>query len=180
MESLERRRFVTEPYLYLTRDLAGLADSDAPPAGVPWRELDVVAAAALLRESYTPDGARHFALGHTVAAWERYVRNVVEQTGLGTFNPHATRLVRRRHLVDALVLMTSLSAETSHLAQVAVRPERRGEGLARALVSEACAVAAQQGFRRATLLVGANNIPARRLYDRLGFTEGPRFVAAHR
>jgi ribosomal protein S18 acetylase RimI-like enzyme len=203
---LSRHGFDVEPFLYLARPWpAGLerpprSGSDPVPTGVrpgsdqgqtrfrsgsgpdadSWQPRDVAAAAALLREAYGPETGRHFAPSHTPAEWERYVRNLVEQTACGHLNVEATRLVRAGDRIDAMVLVTALSSETAHLAQVAVHPSRRGEGLAAVLIEQATAIAATQGYAQTTLLVGASNAPARRLYETLGFSERARFVSARR
>jgi ribosomal protein S18 acetylase RimI-like enzyme len=175
---LDRRGFRSEHFLYLTRDL------DRSPSGVErpridrWNTGDVAGVAALLREAYDAADAIHFAPGHTTAAWEHYVGNIVGQTGLGRFDQDATCIVRAGGHLDAAALMTTLSSNTAHLAQVAVHPSRRREGLAASLVEEACSRAARAGRRRITLLVAASNVPARRLYDALGFTPCATFVAA--
>jgi ribosomal protein S18 acetylase RimI-like enzyme len=175
---LERRGFAPEHFIYLARDLQPSMQAPAVPHADGWTDGDLTGAAALLRAAYDADDAKYFAPGHTAAAWERYVRSVVDQTGLGSFNPAATRLVRNGDRLDAAVLMTALSADTAHIAQVAVHPSRRREGLAAALVEGACHRAAQSGCRQATLLVGASNRPARRLYGALGFYPRAAFVAA--
>lgn len=175
---LTRRGWRPEQFLYLSRDLQGHHGRVDRPRVDRWNSDDVASVAALLRDAYDAADAIHFAPGHTGAAWERYVGHVVEQTGLGRFDQDATCIVRSGGRLDAAVLMTTLSSDTAHLAQVAVHPSRRREGLAAALVDEACSRAAGAGRRRATLLVAAANEPARRLYDTLGFKPCATFVAA--
>ena len=51
--------------------------------------------------------------------------------------------------------------------------------MARRLILDACAAAAADGYKRATLLVADSNTAARELYATLGFTASSRFVAAH-
>jgi ribosomal protein S18 acetylase RimI-like enzyme len=75
------------------------------------------------------------------------------------------------------VLATRIAPGTVHLAQVAVHPTRRREGLASRLVDDACRLAASRGARLVTLLVGEHNAAARALYQQLGFTERAAFVA---
>ena len=178
-DELVRAGFVTETFLYLTREITGQAGAFEGRADA-WTPDDLRATAALLRDAYGREAGRHFAPGHTPAAWERYVAGLVEQTALGRFNPHATRIVRNGDRVDAVVLVTTLSPETAHLAQVAVHPGRRGGGVAAALIDEACAIAARQGHARATLLVGSSNTTACALYERAGFAARGRFLACHR
>jgi ribosomal protein S18 acetylase RimI-like enzyme len=177
---LARRGFETEPFLYLSRDVAAAPEALVHTRGSEWRDDDIAGAAELLRTVYGADAARHFAPGHTSAAWTQYVRGLVERTGVGRFNPRATRILRGSSGIDALVMVTAVSDQTAHLAQVAVHPSRRREGLAKQLVHEASAIAATEGYTRITLLAAASNAAARQLYADLGFVEGPRFVAGYR
>lgn len=60
-----------------------------------------------------------------------------------------------------------------HVRQIqglAVDPACRGRGVGRALIEAACAAARNAGARRMTLRVLGHNGPARRLYERCGFT----------
>lgn len=57
-------------------------------------------------------------------------------------------------------------------------PERRGRGVARALVSELLALIGEEG-RRASLFVKTANAPARNLYLGLGFEEGGEYLARY-
>lgn len=62
-----------------------------------------------------------------------------------------------------------------HINNVACRPEYRGHGLGTRLMQHVLAEAARLGATSATLEVRASNVPARRFYERLGFTiEGLR------
>ena len=180
---LTRRGFSVEPFLYLQRHQ--LDATWRPAAGARptdgWPEGDIHRAAALLRTAYgTGAAARHFAPRGLLTDWQRYVRNLVEQTACGALNAEATRVVRADDEIQALALLTTVADRTAHLAQVAVHPGQQGQGLATMLVNESCARAAAQGCTSATLLVGAPNRPARRLYESLGFTTRAAFVAAHR
>jgi ribosomal-protein-alanine N-acetyltransferase len=57
-----------------------------------------------------------------------------------------------------------------HINNLAVRPELRGRGLGAALIDHVLREGARLGARRATLEVRRSNEPARRLYERAGFT----------
>ena len=57
-----------------------------------------------------------------------------------------------------------------HVNSIAVDPELRGKGLATALMRFVLAEAERRGAHRATLEVRRSNRPARRLYEKLGFS----------
>jgi ribosomal protein S18 acetylase RimI-like enzyme len=57
-----------------------------------------------------------------------------------------------------------------HIEDVVVDPAYRGRGLASALVSEALKVAREKKLSRVELNALNDNYPARRLYEKLGFT----------
>jgi ribosomal-protein-alanine N-acetyltransferase len=56
-----------------------------------------------------------------------------------------------------------------HVNNLAVQPDRRGQGVARALLAFVLADAERDGARRATLEVRRSNDAARRLYEGAGF-----------
>jgi ribosomal protein S18 acetylase RimI-like enzyme len=145
----------------------------------PWQPTDVAGAAELLAAAYGTSGAA-FAPNNQPEEWRRYVRNLVEQTAVGELLPASTCVLRDGDRLAALVLVTRIASTTAHLAQVAVHPDWRRRKLAATLVDCACARAAAEGCRLATLLVSAGNAPARALYDRLGFRAVGAFVAASR
>ena len=57
-----------------------------------------------------------------------------------------------------------------HINNLAVRGEYQGRGLGTALLSQVLEAGARRGAERATLEVRRSNAPARRLYERLGFS----------
>jgi ribosomal-protein-alanine N-acetyltransferase len=57
-----------------------------------------------------------------------------------------------------------------HINSIAVDPELRGRGLATRLMHAVLAEAQRRGAHRATLEVRESNTPARRLYEKLGFS----------
>ncbi len=62
-------------------------------------------------------------------------------------------------------------ADEAHIMTLAVRPERRRRGFARALVETALADPTSAGARRVHLEVRPSNLAARALYDSLGFAK---------
>ncbi len=67
-----------------------------------------------------------------------------------------------------------------HLGHILVLPARRGPGLGAALVDELVAQARSWGARRVALNVYDVNAPARRAYERAGFTVVAERPGAHR
>ena len=68
--------------------------------------------------------------------------------------------------------------ETLVLANLAVRRERRGRGIAKALVRACEDVASRWGCETLSLMVDSENTPALRLYRKVGFREIFRDEAA--
>ncbi len=145
----------------------------------PWRAGDVASTAELLAAAYGTNGT-YFAPHNRREEWQRYVRNLVEHAGVGVLMPEASRVVREGARLRSVVLLTQIADRTAHVAQVAVDPALRRQGLAATLVTEACALASDAGCTVATLLVGTANRAARTLYERLGFRANAAFIAATR
>jgi len=172
--ALVERGFACERYHYLVR---AVSPSEAGPVeAIGWQADLLVPSAVLLRAAYG-SGGRHFAPRGLQVEWEHYVRGLVERPGCGVLEPSVTRVLKTGDLMQALVLATRIAPGTVHLAQVAVHPSRRREGLGRRLVDETCRLAASRGARLVTLLVGEHNVAARALYEQVGFTERATFVA---
>jgi len=62
-----------------------------------------------------------------------------------------------------------VSATAAHLARIIVNPRLRRRGFGRRLMEGLLTFSRQQGFRRITLNVYRNNVPALTLYRALGF-----------
>jgi ribosomal protein S18 acetylase RimI-like enzyme len=68
--------------------------------------------------------------------------------------------------------------KTAHVTDFYVRPEARGRGVGRALLSELVAPAREAGLGHVSLEVLVHNTDARRLYERLGFAVVDMFMVA--
>ncbi len=68
----------------------------------------------------------------------------------------------------------------AHLLRIAVDPQRQRQGIGGDLLRGVLERAAQGGGCRVLLEVGASNLPARRLYEALGFVEIGRRVAYYK
>jgi ribosomal-protein-alanine N-acetyltransferase len=73
------------------------------------------------------------------------------------------------HRVDAYMGFWK-AVDEAHITNLAVRPEARRKGLARALAGHVLSQAKGLGCLRATLEVRPSNLPALRLYESLGFS----------
>ena len=58
----------------------------------------------------------------------------------------------------------------SYISDVFVSPKYLGKGIGEALVRRAIDAAKERGYKSILLSVFAQNMPARNLYDKLGFT----------
>ena len=177
---LAARGFLLDPHEYLTRPLDTAPVARRP--GRAWDVRDLDATAELFRASYpASDPGRPFAPSSRPAEWQRYVADLVLGQGCGRFRPSLSIAVPGTGgTLDAAAIVTDLGAGTAHLAQLAVRPGLRGAGLGAAMLGSLSASCRAAGFTRLSLLVGASNTTARRLYARAGFTPCAWFVSATR
>ena len=169
---------------HVARGLSPAEGSSGAPQGcspAPWTDNRLPAAATLLGRSYTlDDPARPFARGGRPHEWLEYVTQLVTKSACGTFLPSASFVApgTASATIDGVTLMTRLTPDTAHVAQIAVAPEARGRGLARQLLTASLGAAHAAGCARATLLVSERNAIAGRLYEDLGFEEVTAFVSA--
>jgi ribosomal protein S18 acetylase RimI-like enzyme len=193
IEELTRRGFAVDRYRYLRIELAARPPENIVPARddasisqssfAAWSApAQLEAMAALLRGAYPADaGARPFASRGTPAEWLDYVTQLVTTTACGAFLAEASFVAAGAATgFDAATLITRLSADTAHVAQIAVAPPARQRGLARRLLLASLDAARRTGHRRATLLVSERNQPAGRLYEDVGFEQVAAFVSAVR
>lgn len=178
--ALAARGFLLDPHEYLTRPLVAVPAARRP--GRAWDVRDLDATADLFRASYPAhDPGRPFAPHGRPAEWQRYVADLVLGQGCGRFRPSLSIAVPGAgDALDAAAIVTDLGAGTAHLAQLAVRPGLRGAGLGASMLAGLSASCRAAGFARLSLLVGASNTTARRLYARAGFTSCAWFVSATR
>jgi ribosomal protein S18 acetylase RimI-like enzyme len=177
--ALAAHGFEITRYQYLSRTTAPLAPFRADGAE-PWRDGDEAEAAVLLRAAYGSNG-RYFAAHGLLQEWQRYVHNLVAYPGCGRFDRTATRVLRDDDgRMAALVMMTALGPGVAHVAQVAVHPAHRRQGLAARLLDRGLGLAHAAGRSRATLLVEDGANAARSLYTRRGFRPCATFIAARR
>jgi len=175
-ESLEACGFEVERYRYLSIEAGGPWTIDGEVGA--WREEDAGAVATLWQEAYAGSlELRAFAPRGTIDEWHEYLNSLLTGLGCGKFLPQASFVaVGREGRLDGAVITTDLGPGTAHIAQVAVHPSARGQGLGRRLTTSAIAASAAQGFGRVTLFVAAGNRAAGSLYASLGFQDLATFL----
>ena len=178
-EALSERGIGIERFSYLTRPTNRIPFGRSNAGLRRWRTEDIDFSAALLRDAYG-DAGRLFAPDNSLIEWRTYVQNLLAYSGCGVLRPDLSRVIESNGHVAALALVTSLASDTAHLAQLAVSPEARRHGLARALVADTLKSAHAAGYPQLSLLVSNHNTSACRLYDSWGFSERGEFIALSR
>ena len=180
--ALARRRFVLDRHAYLELRLppVAMARPALPGAALrAWRPSDLTGLVRLFARAYAGDEiARCFAPHGRIDEWAGYVNQLVRGPALGRFEPACSWVsgsVRDAHPLGGL-LATWVSPTNLHVAQVAVDPGARGQGLGRSLMDAAIASAVSQGAARVTLLVARSNAAAGSLYRTLEFAERATFL----
>lgn len=175
-DALAARGFSVGGYDYWCAPLVAAAP---PPDVRSWRAGDLWATAELLRAAYPRhEVLRPFGAGGP-ESWMEYVVGLTATTGCGVFAPDLSVVVPGpSHTLAAVALVSRLGPAMAHLAQMAVHPQAARRGLGTAVLTAAMHGAAVQGVPEMSLLVAADNQPARRLYRRHGFTATASFVTA--
>jgi ribosomal protein S18 acetylase RimI-like enzyme len=175
---LAERRFLVGTYHYLVRDVAGAQAADR--AIRPWRQTDLLPAAAILKAAYQEsDPLRPFGGAGRVEDWIEYLYALTTTDGCGQFAPDLSLVAAdAAGALTGLALVTRVAPATAHLAQAAVDPRAQRQGLGRRLLTGALAGAAAAGALRMSLLVSDRNTAARELYCRCGFAPRAAFLSA--
>lgn len=177
--ALSSRGFETDSYAYLTCDLPTRLQR---PPDADWdRDLALQIPELLARAYGLPTLTRPFARHGLLEEWREYAGQLIGTDACGRFAPRlSSSRVADDGSLEGAVITTVVGPGCVHVAQVAVAPERRGSGLATAMLRDVLAKASADGFASASLLVGEHNAGARRIYDSLGFREAARFISAGR
>lgn len=173
------------PRLFLTADLhrpVPLATHESARSILfePWSERRQDEAAQLIADAYH----RHVDSQindqyRSVSGARRFLQNIVQYPGCGTFLPQASLLAVQPYSgkLCGLVLGSSVARDVGHITQICVSPAVKGTGIGFELLRRAMRHMAQQGYSRASLTVTAANVEAIRLYERVGFQQIRRFGA---
>jgi len=182
--ALTRMRFELQRHHYLEARLADMTGLLEPATGnVALRSLEVSNAAPavrLLARAYAGDpAARCFAPGARLEEWAQYLGQTISTPSLGRWLPEASFLAGG-DAPSGVVITTEIAKGVAHIAQVAVDPAARRQGVGRHLVLSAARVAAAAEAKRLTLIVADANANARALYASLGFLPRGEFIFGHR
>jgi ribosomal protein S18 acetylase RimI-like enzyme len=109
----------------------------------------------------------------------RFLYNIVQHPGCGTFFPQATWVALDRGTGRMCgVSLTSMVAEkVGHVTQICTSPAVRGKGAGYELLRRSLDALARAGAGRASLTVTTANENAVRLYESVGFTTLKHFPA---
>lgn len=146
----------------------------------PWTDLRQEAAAHLIPAAYVGHiDSRINDQYDTIAGARRFLYNIVQYPGCGSFFKPASRVALDRESGQMCGLsLTSLVASTSgHITQICVAPPCRGAGLGYALLQRSLSALRMAGCLQTTLTVTAGNREAIRLYESMGFETIRKFHA---
>ncbi|MBM3747135.1 MAG: GNAT family N-acetyltransferase [Acidobacteria bacterium] len=115
---------------------------------------------SLVNDQYrTPAGAR------------RFLHNILQYPGCGTFFPPAcwVAVERKTARLCGVSLASRVRTEVGHVTQICVSPAMRGQGVGYELLRRSMESLALAGATRVSLSVTAANEKAVRMYERMGF-----------
>jgi ribosomal protein S18 acetylase RimI-like enzyme len=168
----------------MTRDLAAAELPAGAGAGfvtlAPWREQWFDDAARVMLASYKDhiDGRINDQYRDLPGA-RKFLLNVIQYPGCGRFFVSGSWIAFRRDTGApcGLVLSSIVGPRTGHVTQICVTPEARGYGAGYELLRHALIELQRYGCTRASLTVTSSNVPAIRLYERMGFRTDREFAA---
>ena len=172
--ALERQRFALRDTLYLSRPI-GAADQVGERNEMvrAWASADFAGAVRVLAAAYAGvPAAQCFAPDGTREQWARYASQIIRTPACGRFDAALSRVLCApgSPMPVAVALATWIAPHAVHLAQIAVAPELRRQGLARLLMDAVLEAGARAGATSMTLMVDAGNAPALHFYEQLGFS----------
>jgi ribosomal protein S18 acetylase RimI-like enzyme len=115
----------------------------------------------------------------TVAGARRFIYNIVQFPGCGTFFRHGSfaAFEPETGYLAGIVLVSFVGDQVGHITQLCVAPRAKGRGLGYELLREAVNALRIHGARRISLTVTTANGEAIRLYERCGFTHVRNFLS---
>jgi len=145
-----------------------------------WRDHSMHVAGTIIAGAYKDEtDAEINSQYRSPAGARRFLSNIVEFPGCGTFHPGASFLASDRSTGEpaGMVLSSFVAKDVGHISQLCVLPESRGAGLGKELLRAAVDTLRQHGARNVTLTVTSSNSIAISLYEKFGFRRGRSFYA---
>jgi ribosomal protein S18 acetylase RimI-like enzyme len=178
-ERFARAGFEARARHYLMRELRPAPE--CPPHSFRLRALrrdDLPAAAELIFRSHvgTIDAALNLTYS-SPALCRGFVDTLVLRAGCGRFDAEASLVAEDGRALTGVLLASHLSRLNGHVCQVSVDPALQSRGLGTVLMTRALEAFRLQGLATASLSVTVDNLPAYRLYRRLGFRLKKEFAA---
>jgi len=115
----------------------------------------------------------------TVAGARRFLFNIVQYPGCGTFfKPAAVAAFERLSgRICGICLASLVMPRCGHITQICVSPSVRGAGVGYELLRQSLTLLRSAGCRKTSLTVTASNREAIKLYEEVGFTTVRKFFA---
>ena len=176
-EALERH--------FLCRDLVSRKDvgkqSDLASAFriVNWESRYLEPAAQVVFDSYQTSADYRICRDYqSQQGCLRFLRNLVDSPGCGTFFPETSYLaLDSSGRVCAVLITSKIGPETGMIPQISVRQNCQGKGIGSQLLETYFQSAHRLGLKRVALSVSKSNKGAHQLYTRLGFSTAKDFHA---
>jgi ribosomal protein S18 acetylase RimI-like enzyme len=144
----------------------------------PWSELRQDETARLIAAAYQGHvDAQINDQYRSAAGARRFLTNIVQYPGCGTFFGPASWAAMRAGELVGISLASLVSNDCGHITQVCVSPEMRSTGLGYELVRQSLISLATRGCQSVSLTVTTSNEPALKLYERMGFVNRRNFAA---
>jgi ribosomal protein S18 acetylase RimI-like enzyme len=160
-------------------EFAPLVKSEPPSLPLAHPEaMDVDDVAAFLMRAYEGHMEQQFGM-HVGSEedWDDYVTSIWKGEN-GTYLPLGSWLTRDEAGIAGVSLASNWMGSPL-LAEIGVRADRRGKGIARGLITATMNALVDLGYDRLALYVTIGNDPAVHLYESMGFRkEGARNVNA--
>lgn len=115
----------------------------------------------------------------SIAGARRFLTNIVQYPGCGSFFTPASFLAYRRAdgKFCGICLASLVSRSCGHITQICVDPEAQGTGIGYELLRRSLEALKSHGCQEASLTVTSSNTAAVRLYEQMGFTTRRNFAA---
>jgi ribosomal protein S18 acetylase RimI-like enzyme len=147
---------------------------------VRWDERYLQAASAIIAGAYRGETDSEINSQYrSQSGARRFLGNIVEFPGCGTFHPASSFLAfdRRTGQPAGMVLSSFVAIDAGHISQLCVMPEARGAGLGTELMRTSAGVLYQHGARLVSLTVTSSNHTAISIYEKSGFRSVRKFFA---